>query len=367
MAPHTTHFTSSLVIADIFFLHNRGTWNTFSWVTYIGYLSLGPVIAGSTSLRTGWRSFWWFNTALLILAFLMVVFLFPETKWPARIPAHVEVGHHSSVDPTSVNVKQESSTMHEHAAGNVEQETDIEDTSVKGKPSKQQWLFITPEQHSLRTLWIGFWTPWKLFVFPIVQVAALVVALTGGVGLSINFTQSQKFQAPPYDFISELVGFEAFAVFAGCLIGLFTAGPLSDWISARATKMNGGIREPEMRLPTLIPYVLLMILGNTITAVGYARNWPWEVIVIIGFTTYAVDSYRPVAGSLFVSMTVYKNLWGYGFGKFIEPWIAKSGYIPAFMLNMALLAGICLFGGIILYYKGKTVRRWSAKSSVHYM
>ncbi|KAK5021757.1 hypothetical protein LTS07_010652 [Exophiala sideris] len=153
------------------------------------------------------------------------------------------------------------------------------------------------------------------------------------------FSAPDKFQAPPYNFTSELIGFEAFAVFAGCLSGLFTAGPLSDWISARATKMNDGIREPEMRLPTLIPYVLLMILGNTITAVGYARDWPWEVIVIIGFTcsgiqvtslnsiasTYAIDSYRPVAGSLFVSITVYKNLWGYGFGKFIEPWIAKPG------------------------------------------
>ena len=34
-------------------------------------------------------------------------------------------------------------------------------------------------------------------------------------------------------------------------------------------------------------------------------------------STYAVDSYKPVAGSLFVAITVNKNVWGYGFSKFI--------------------------------------------------
>jgi hypothetical protein len=51
-------------------------------------------------------------------------------------------------------------------------------------------------------------------------------------------------------------------------------------------------------------------------------HWPWQVIVIIGYTcagiqvaalpgmvsTYTVDSYKPVAGSLFVSITVNKNV-----------------------------------------------------------
>jgi hypothetical protein len=61
--------------------------------------------------------------------------------------------------------------------------------------------------------------------------------------------------------------------------------------------------------------------------------------VLIGFTcagiqvaalpgivsTYAVDSYKPVAGSLFVAITVNKNVWGYGFGKFITPWSMEAG------------------------------------------
>lgn len=64
-----------------------------------------------------------------------------------------------------------------------------------------------------------------------------------------------------------------------------------------------------------------MLLGNFIVAFGYEQKWRWEIIVIIGFTcagiqvaalpalltTYAVDSYKPVAGSLMVSITVNKK------------------------------------------------------------
>jgi hypothetical protein len=31
------------VIADIFFLHDRGFWNTVYWVAYMGSLMVGPV------------------------------------------------------------------------------------------------------------------------------------------------------------------------------------------------------------------------------------------------------------------------------------------------------------------------------------
>lgn len=79
----------------------------------------------------------------------------------------------------------------------------------------------------------------------------------------------------------------------------------------------------------VVPYVLIMMLGNFVTAFGYENKWPWQAIVIIGFgcaglqvaalpaivNTYAVDSYKPVAGSLMVAITVNKNLWGYGFAE----------------------------------------------------
>ena len=103
-----------------------------------------------------------------------------------------------------------------------------------------------------------------------------------------------------------------------------------------------------------------------------------QVIVIIGYTaggiqvaalpsissTYAIDSYKPVAGSIFVAITVNKNVWGYGFSKFITPWVIKAGYIPVIMTNMSLATLWCLTG-IIFYFYGKTFRKWTANSKVH--
>jgi MFS family permease len=47
------------VIADIFFLHVRGRWNTLYWVVYMGSLMVAPIISGPMADHVGWRNFWW--------------------------------------------------------------------------------------------------------------------------------------------------------------------------------------------------------------------------------------------------------------------------------------------------------------------
>ena len=83
-------------------------------------------------------------------------------------------------------------------------------------------------------------------------------------------------------------------------------------------------------------------------------------------STYAVDSYKPVTGSVFVSITVNKNVWGYGFAAFITPWSEASGFIPPIMTNMCLIFLWCSFG-IVMWYYGKKFRYWSRNSNVHKM
>jgi len=379
------------VIADIFFLHDRGKWNTLYWVVYMGSLMFGPIISGAMAENVGWRSFWWFNTGLIGLSTLMVVFMFPETKWHRQHPNEI---HHSLATgdqkpnaETTEELKTDSSRTDNPDSIAVAPEplTAVETAARdpylgRGKPSKGQWGLYTPNPNPVKSVLLDLWIPWKLFAFPIVEFASFVVSWSCSSFLTLNLTQTQAFAAPPYNWSSQSIGFTNFAVFAGALIGLVTAGPLSDWVAARLTARNRGIREPEMRLVAMIPYVIIMYLGNIIVSVGYENQWPWEAIVIIGYTcagiqvaaipgivsTYAVDSYKPVAGSLFVSITVNKNVWGYGFSKFITEWIVADGYIPPIMTNASLILLWCLFG-FLFYYKGKTFRRWSKNSSVHRM
>jgi hypothetical protein len=66
---------------------------------------------------------------------------------------------------------------------------------------------------------------------------------------------------------------------------------------------------------------------------------------------YAFDSYKPVTGSIFVAITVNKNVWDYGFSKFITPWSMKDGLHPphyaqhvSYLLLVPLWHPILLFG-----------------------
>lgn len=270
------------VIADIFFLHDRGFWNTLYWCFYMGSLMVAPIISGSMALHVGWRSFWWLYTAMIGASFLMVVFMFPETKWHRLHPD--EIVKNAAVDPKhssntgSPEKETKTTTSYEDPEKEVIDELSHEETAErdlwlgKGTPSKQQWKLYQSNAHPFKAILMDLWIPWKLFVFPIVEFSAFVVSWSCSSFLTINLTQAQNFAAPPYLYNSQDIGFMNFAILIGALLGLATAGPLSDWVSARATRKNKGIREPEMRLPAMIPYVCIMILGNFVVAFGYQQK-----------------------------------------------------------------------------------------------
>lgn len=69
-------------------------------------------------------------------------------------------------------------------------------------------------------------------------------------------------------------------VVASCL-GSALAGPVSDWWVRRATLRNGNIREPEMRLPVLAPFLLATVLGMGGMGIGLTRQTSWPVTVIV--------------------------------------------------------------------------------------
>lgn len=108
--------------------------------------------------------------------------------------------------------------------------------------------------------------------------------------LTLNLTQSENFAAPPYNFSPTVIGFFNFAIVIGGVLGLVTAGPLSDWISMQLTRRNRGIREPEMRLLTMIPYVIIMIIGNFVVAYGYEKKFDWKVSLLISSPSYSLYS-----------------------------------------------------------------------------
>ena len=214
-------------------------------------------------------------------------FGFPETKFhrahPGEVSKEAAVANPSDAEKVEVTTKEGENGIMEARTDEKLQDFSPSATGEmdpylgKGYPSKAQFGFYTPNANPLQSIVLDIWIPWKLFAFPIIEFAAFVVSWSASSFLTLNLTQSEVFAAPPYHFSPVAVGFTNFAVLVGGLIGLVTAGPLSDWISMALTRRNKGVREPEMRLPTMIPYVLIMILGNFIVAFGYQQQWSWKV------------------------------------------------------------------------------------------
>ena len=70
-----------MTVADMFFVHERGTMNSFYvWAQNIGG-SLAPVAAGYITVSQGWRWVWWWCAIFFGVALVAYVFLYEETKF----------------------------------------------------------------------------------------------------------------------------------------------------------------------------------------------------------------------------------------------------------------------------------------------
>lgn len=250
---------------------------------------IGPIIAGSMADHVGWRNFWWLNVACLAVTFTISLIGFPETKWDRLRPNEIRAQEGPNSKPSSeekVAPLMETADAEKQSTIQVTPDLSYAATAVKdpflgeGKPSKQQFKLFQKNANPFRSIFLELWIPWKLFAFPIVEFASFVVSWSASSFLTLNLTQSEVFSASPYKFSSESIGFMNFAILIGAIIGLVTAGPLSDWVSMRSTRKNNGIREPEMRLPTMIPYVIIMIIGNFVVAFGYQHQWDWKACLL---------------------------------------------------------------------------------------
>lgn len=336
-------------------------------------------MAGSIGAHYGWQSFFWLETALSAFSIVLLALTFPETKYHR---------HGNKSGDTTPNVQQENVTQ-----GAIEKLTTQTDGASqnseeppigKGRPSRHQFMPVRkPDSRWKMFVVRDTWTPVKVFFNPIILWAGLMLAGPADLVLFFNMTESAVLAAPPYLFTPPEVGYTNFAFVIGALIGLATAGPFSDWVAARATRKNNGVREAEMRLPALIPYMVPTILSLILGGIGYQRSWGWGHIIVWGYglaglsvTTvptiaiaYAVDSYKPISGEIMVVATVCKNFIGFSYSYWIFDLAhtSKLGWITPAMIIFACTIGPALFAIPLYYGVGKKIRIWSRNSDVHRM
>jgi hypothetical protein len=177
---------------------------------------IAPIISGAMATHVGWRNWWWLNVGLLALSIIMVLFMFPETKWDRIHPDNMP-------DSGASSLKQDAGEVEK--AGGLHRDTEISPAPEqtlepvhtadrdpwlgRGGPSKQQWKLFQPNAHPFKSIALDLWLPWKLFAFPIVEFASFVVSWSCSSFLTLNLTQTQAFAAPPYLWSSQSIGSSA--------------------------------------------------------------------------------------------------------------------------------------------------------------
>ncbi|KAI9829163.1 MAG: hypothetical protein M1832_000186 [Thelocarpon impressellum] len=159
-------------------------------------------------------------------------------------------------------------------------------------------------------------------------------------------------------------------LFLGLILGtLFSeilfSGRLSDFIVAKLTKRNNGVRVAEMRLWLAYPAALLSAIGLIIWGISIDKAYHWIVGQIAFFlfaagvqmgntvvSSYIVDCYPLQSMSVITFYSVLLNLSAFINPFFISPWQTSSGFtwtfaaqgIITFFVSVPAIACIHKFG-----------------------
>lgn len=246
-------------IADIFFLHQRGrVMSAYTCFLSIG-AALGIVISGLITIDHPWRTIYEVGSALVGFVLLLAVFTFPETAFPRE-----------------KLIEKQSSASTDEIQSQASSPSEVE-ASSKAVPKKHTYL------QSLK-IFCGTLTkenffkimirPFGLILLPPVLWAALVQAATIGFLVAVTSNVDPAFEQA-YHFQPYQVGLCFISAIIGSLIGLPAGGHFGDMVADYLTKRNGGIREPEMRLPAIMLSAITSPLSLILFGVGIEHKLHW--------------------------------------------------------------------------------------------
>ncbi|KAM0273940.1 hypothetical protein ACHAQH_008112 [Verticillium albo-atrum] len=340
-----------LIVQDFMFIHQRN-----KAIASIGasqgliIVSLGiasPIIVA----RLDWRFLYYITSGAAILAWIGIIFLVPETRW---------VRSADELAGKEVYLLQPGETRPRL------------DVATYGPRTNQTDFGILHFGTEWKLAYKSVWETLKTTIFPnvlwVIAINSLLVSIQGAAGQ----VGSSVLIAAGWDF--EKLGFAVVPlVIASPFVWLF-GGYIADLISNAHARRNGGRREPEAHLISIIFPLTAGIMGAVLF--GYAaqniRTLPSIVVLVaiffvgFGFLTantifsvYLVESYPQFAGPVLVNVSSIRLIIGFAMSFRVTDWIQDLGFLVNFGIYGGALAGFALMLPIMYIY-GKRIREWTS-------
>jgi MFS family permease len=233
----------------------------------------GILISGLITITLHWRYIYWISVALIGTCTLLVIFTLPETEFDRRA---VTAAESASSCSDKVEVSHTETPLSASAVKEAEMGIPTVQHPHKQKRSYLSSLALYNGVYTREPFLKLFFRPVVLLALPPVLWATLVMSVTIGFLVAISSNFATAFQTV-YGFEPWQSGLCFVSTVISSLVALFFGGMFSDWVADVLTRRNGGVREPEMRLPALSVAMVTAPLALVLYGVGIGRELHWIV------------------------------------------------------------------------------------------
>ncbi|ORY70914.1 major facilitator superfamily domain-containing protein [Pseudomassariella vexata] len=340
-----------LIIQDMMFINQRNT-----AISLIGAgQGLFIVSIGLTSpliiTRLSWRWIYYLTGGVGVLAWFMIIFLVPETRW-VRTPDELAGKEVYRLRPGETRPRLDYAKY-----GYRDNKTEFGVFNVK-----TEWKLAGRSVNE--TIRATFF-PNVLWVIALNSafVAAISAATQNGaaiiLGLGLKFDQ---------------LGFVVLPIVVATPFVWLFGGFFADKISNLHARRNGGRREPESHLISLVFPLAAGIVGPMLFAyAGQNADQKPLIFLLVGFflvgfggltmntlvSVYLIESYPNFAGPVLVTMSSFRLIAGFLLSFKAADWILAMGFIRTFLIYSGTMAGFAVMLPFVYKY-GKRMRMWSA-------
>lgn len=309
-----------------YFTHQRGTYMGLYAFNLAGSNYFAPVICGFIADHQGWKwVFYWpaiFNAATFIFLF----FFQEETNYTRETVGIVE-----DIEPINAAAAAADATVEANPAEPKKCPGFSDTTTALTRTRTQEGEVQMEEKSFLQKL--SLWNPTpgqgmveralrslKYLAWPVIFYAGFSYG-SGLIWFNItNATASVILSGPPYNFKPSMVGLSYLSCCVGVVAGSLISGRMSDWLTIRLARRNGGYMEAEHRLWPFILCVFLIPGASILWGVGASHSIHWFGLVaamgILAMTTtmgvslsvnYLIDSYHDISADALVSVILVRN------------------------------------------------------------